>query len=280
MSSLPCPYCRRTVMPDHRGRCPFCAVELPGHAGPAAAAPAADAENPYAAPRAEVLVLPGQDLAPGLRRAGLGVSLVYYALVLVLLAVIGVMALGFLNAWMFARQPHGARLFALLPGIVGLAALASFVMDLAGRATCMAVPAQSGARGLAAASLALQLFGAGAPMVAPLVPLPAMAGPATVLATLAALGASGVLFLLFLRRTARFIHRDDLARRAGSVLVAAVILVALALAVALLQAGPRPLAGEAAGVIVGLVMFIGGLATFVMYANLLNSLRGALRRTS
>jgi len=277
-SSITCPYCRRAIVPDARGRCPTCAVELPDALVRSGQEAADEAFNPYAAPLAAELVVPGQELAPGLRRVGTGVGLTYFALIVMVLLFLGTMALGFATAFVGRPGQRGGppTFFMLFSTIALVGFWGAALMDFVGRCLCIAVPVASGGRGLAIAAVVLQVLGVVGPVIGAMAFAPVMGFSGVICGFAAA-----VCYLLFLRKTALFIGRDDLARRARTVLIGGVggvlYLAALVFVFTTAEFGRQ---GEGVRMLGSLAFFIAAVVLFVMYASLLNSLRIALRRTS
>lgn len=224
-----------------------------------------DPVNPYASPQVEEKLSPGarwvSEMSPSLRRTGLGLTLVYYGIVLMILAFFGM---------------GGAVALQSLPaiGAAGFAVLAATLLMFVGPLVCLAVPAESGAKGFLLGSVFFQLANIGyavamhSAWLAPQISSPLLRG------VLQLLGLVGfVLFVLFMKRLSEFINRSDLAQKARNVLVGMVVLIGL---------GVAAVAGPAAGVpalsLLFLAVGIGGLVLFVMYANLVNYLGNALRK--
>ncbi|MCA9248683.1 MAG: hypothetical protein KDA42_16270 [Planctomycetales bacterium] len=210
-------------------------------------------ENPYAAPQVEVAAS-GEWLrsnAEGLSKTAIGLSLMYYGIILLLLWTILTIPMMFLGAAI--RFPLGAGM------------IIASIMMFVGPVLCLSVPPETGAKGLAALSVVFQLIRVIVEFlpfvgIAPNI-VPGLAQAAGIL--------SSVLFVVFLRKLAQFIHRDDLTKRANNVLMMAVIAIALALG-SVVGIGPLP----------GLILIgvgILALVLFVMYANLINALRKAIK---
>ena len=230
-----------------------------------------DPMNPYASPLVEETLAPGaqwvREMSPSLRRTGLGLSIEYYAILLSILSFLGM------------GVAVGTRSLPAM-GIAGFAILAAALIGFIGLLVCLAVPAESGAKGFLLGSVVFQLANVGYAIITQFVPVtsPVLNG------VLQLLGLVGfVLFTLFMKKLSEFIGRTDLAQKARNVLIGMVILIGIAVvAVAGMAAAGTATAGAAAGMAaVALLMFvvlIGGLVLFVMYANLVNWLGKALRK--
>jgi hypothetical protein len=197
-------------------------------------------------------------MSPSLRRTGVGLSLMYYAILLCILAGLGLVAA-------IAMQSPPAI------GIAELVFLAADGLMFVGSLVCLAVPAESGAKGFLLGSIVFQLADVGAAilrqfasgMVSPILDV-----------VLQLVGLVGfVLFVLFMKKLSEFIGRDDLAHKARNILVGMVVAIGI---------GTVAVAGKVAGVtamaMLMIVVVIGGLLLFVMYANLVNFLGKALRK--
>jgi hypothetical protein len=159
--------------------------------------------------------------------------------------------------------------------LFGLLFLAAYVLQFTGTLFCLAAPKESGSKGLIIGSVICMI-------VSLLVGVlgyfeiratafdPYLSSGVSVLGT--------ILFMLFLWKLARYIGRPDLARRALIVLLAAIgigLFVSGSFAMNLGAIHPN-LAGEASGwLLIG--SLVAALVVFVLYANLVNAMRKALR---
>lgn len=189
-----------------------------------------------------------------LSNTALGLSLVYYGIVLFLFSLILGMLAGFF-------LPVVALL--ALPGI-----LIGPILMFVGPLFCLTVPAQTNAKGLIIATVVLQL----ANYVAIFLPMfgfdfgefqPFMQ-------TLNLL--SNICFLLFMRKLAMFIGHDDLAARASRILIGGIVVFVGIIATAIFTMTMLD-----ASMIMLALLGIGAIVLFVMYANLLNALSKALK---
>ena len=230
--------------------------------------------NPYASSQTVDSVAPGAQWAgapsPGLRNTGIGLSLVYYGLVIAL----GCMILGVVGNVMQVAILRMAALGVYLGGLL------MFI----GPFFCLSVPVESRARGFIIGSVVAQSLNMLLTILSIAWMLIAISGGR--MEAVVALGvifqASGlvgvigfVLFILFMRRLAEFIGRTDLMARARNVLVTLGFVFALFVGMILVSvAAPR--GGGLVAAVVVLAAVVAMIAGFLMYANLINSLRKAL----
>jgi len=165
----------------------------------------------------------------------------------------------------------------------GIAMLVGYLLVLIGPLFCLAVPAESGSKGFIIGSVVCTLASL-APLATTWLGIrftPFDSSASSVISTLGA-----ILFMLFLRKLSLYIGRPDLARRAMAVLISAIVICVLLIGSALFVLGVRAssavpggaAAGGAAGAgVLMLVLMIAALVVFILYANLVNSLRKALR---
>jgi hypothetical protein len=249
-----------------------------------------------------------QELIERLRKVGSGIGLIYAALGLSILAAIiialapifMVAAAGNKAAGPAKNQPRmgqnpfapgaaqpnpgdaikllkGPALFLTIGGI--LLSLVAAVMDLIGRIFCLAVPPECAGAPYLQTALAIigagmavtiwSLLGALGILVNPPVLLSGVVGLLNLVAS--------ILFMIFLRLLAEYIHRDDLASAAKSVLAFAVIILICAVGVLgtfVVGIFFPPVA--LLGILGVCVLIILAIALLVRYAGLLSNLRGAL----
>jgi hypothetical protein len=221
--------------------------------------------NPFASPTQLEPTSTGQRWvsvdSPELRRTGLGLSFVYFGIVLVLLSVI----LSF-----FVITIGNAAYGVILQGGV----LVGYLLMLIGPMLCLSVPAETGAKGYIVGSVILQLLNICLTLGS------AALGAGSAIPSWVGLGGGAtamfgsILFVLFMRQLALFIGRDDLAKHANIVLILGLVLIASAIGAAV-AATFLP-----SGIMLVIVVAIVGLALFLKYANLINALRKALRKRS
>lgn len=206
------------------------------------------------------------DLTPGeqwvregaatLRQTRLGLSLEYVGIALVLLSVPG--------AILIALYRLPPTLLLLMPFVTIVGALMMFV----GPIICLAVPKESGAKELLIGSVVCQfanIFYTVSELFIPtLIPAPFKVA-------LNYCGVFGlILFVLFMKKLAVYINRQDLSSKATYVLVFGILMmIASILIIFLLLAQMIPPLSF-------IPIPIGALIAFVMYANLIGYLRKAL----
>jgi hypothetical protein len=239
-----------------------------------------DPINPFASPQADLAPAPGEqwvrDLSSSLRQTGLGLALILYGIVAVGISLL-VLVFG-----EFVARGVGAGIV-MVP--VGVGAVAGVVVGcllmFAGPLVCLAVPAETGAKGLIVGSVLLQLALTGCVVALQLLPVrvPPVVAPA--LGLLGVVGA--VLFILFMKKLAEYIGHGKLAALARSLLVIFAVVVLLGVANVGGNFTEPVLAARASEVelvqvVLGFTLLADGLIAFVMYATLVNGLRNALRR--
>ncbi|MCE9545839.1 MAG: hypothetical protein K8T25_10025 [Planctomycetia bacterium] len=230
-----------------------------------------DPNNPFASPAIAPPISVGAEwvgkASPELRRVGLGLLLVYAGICLVLLA-----AICLVGIVLFAGGL--GRLGGRMPALFGLALMGmiivGYLLQTIGPFFCLAVPSESGAKPLIITSVALMMLS--------LVPYGLTFVDAGPIASFVGGGGyllSAVLFVLFLRKLALFIERPKLAGRAITVLVVAVVIT-----LAFIGLVAAPFSGILLPPYVGYlapVLALAALVNFILYANLINSLRKELR---
>jgi len=252
-----------------------------------------DPANPYASPQVTMTAAPGvrwlQDPSPSLRQTGLGLSLVFYGIVTMLICLL--LIVFFSVVAMVAVSPM--LLLLLVPA--GLGILVASILMLIGPIICLAVPEETGAKGLILGSVICQLINLVGSVVNAIAP---NLFPPPVLIVLGLCGiAANVLFVLFMKKLSEYIGRLDLAARARNVLIGVGVVVGLgvvllmvtflATGLAATTAGPAAMGRGAppatfaqlgCAMLVGvLVLGVGSLVVFLMYVFLIDALRKALR---
>lgn len=242
-----------------------------------------DTSNPFASPLAEVTVAERGVMGEhpeALCKVRTGLSLVYYGICGILLSVLLLVIVSVL------RVPGGMAGMGPMQIAMVLFAIAIMLfmlMMLIGEAFCIAVPAESGAKGLAVAAFLLAI-------------LPFLSGIAGVV-----IGRSGnpalgqmisnigslvqplslLCFVLFLRQTAIFIGRRDVAGRAVRTLAVGVLATLLTIGgavfvgMSLVQGGAAVDPPPAAFMVMGLGSLM-MLVALLMYANTITYLRKAI----
>ncbi|MGB0596195.1 MAG: hypothetical protein ACPGLY_05870 [Rubripirellula sp.] len=216
-----------------------------------------DSPNPYAPPSAAPSPAGAEWMAndpAALSRTAFGLSLVYYGILLILLSIILFFALGFV---------FGLAAILAAPGF-----LIGSILMFVGPLFCLTVPAETNAKGLIITAVVLQIIN----IVAVLlqfagVDLAGFDSFAQIFSVL-----SAIFFVLFMRRLARYLGREDLAKRASNILVGGFVSFFGAIASGVLAF----LIGPAISLML-LVFAIVGIVIFVMYANLVHTLSKALK---
>jgi hypothetical protein len=164
-----------------------------------------------------------------------------------------------------------AILFPPLAIVAGLGVLICWLMLIIGPFLCLTAPEESGAKGLIIASILFQLMGFGLSVISML----GIDSPVVTQAVVQLSGAAGsVLFVFFLMKIAKYIGRDDLRKKGANILIGSVVLIAVTVLafVTVIVGG----SGEMLGVIAILIIGVGALILFLMYANLINYLSKAI----
>ncbi len=245
-----------------------------------------DQFNPYAAPatvamhpRAAEWLQSPQD--PSLQRVATGLGLIYLSILIILLTAILTVVLSVIfvqGAGQRMVQGGGAgvvvaeaRTFGMIGLMAGIAFIIGYLLSIIGTFMCLATPEESGAKGWITASATLMVMSIVMQIalfvirdtdtirvVRSVQPLVGLVG--------------GICFLVFLKRLAQFIGSERLTRRAQRILTLLAVGFAITvIAVALVMAG------NLMASLLLIVVVIGGLIVFVMYANLLVSLKNAIR---
>jgi hypothetical protein len=232
-----------------------------------------DEFNPFASPQADMSGTLGaawlQEGPRSLRRTGIGLSLVFYGIVVMLFAI-----LAFLGT-MSAAAIAGGVVGGVSTVLVLLAVLVGALLLCVGPLVCLAVPSETGAQKLIVGSVVLQsanLVFAIASLLEPFLP---GSLPRAVILSLPLIGLAGqVLFVLFMKRLAEYVGRPDLAALARGVMLRGTAMVAL---------GGLALAGKAADVRIAdpvlAVVVLGLWVVVIRWAGLVNHLRRVLLRT-
>ncbi len=235
--------------------------------------------NPFASPQSysPPIVTEGPfatEFPAEMRRVRIGLSLVYYGICGILLTAI---TMPFVVG--FAVQ-GGGQDAGFLTLIMGGLMIAFGLMMFGGQVMCISVPEESGAKGLVLASVVLQAFSLLMSLALAMVAVGAAGSVASGIGNLLGV-VSMVCFVLFLRQTAIYIHRTDIAGRAVRTLIVGIVAMGLLIAGGIamfLVINNGNL--ESAGVLPGALMTIGGLASLValiMYANTVTYLRNAIK---
>lgn len=226
-----------------------------------------DPQNPYAAPQSDLSPPPGAEwlegVSPSLRRTGIGLSLVYFGIVIALLS-----AMIFVGSvYVFSRDPQTR---VILIGAAGVGFLIGAVLMFIGPFVCLAVPAESRAAPMLVGSILFQLPLVVNAVIQPLAP-DLVARELRVVLLLSGI-VGFVLFVLFLKNLARYIGREDYCSRARRVLWGYGIVIVLIV----IWIGALATQNFILGGLASISFLLGGLLVLVMYANLVNDLRKAL----
>jgi hypothetical protein len=249
----------------------------------------ADQFNPYAAPAASSIHPRAAEWLhstndPSLQKVARGLGLIYTSiLVLVstfILVFVGSMVVGGLaiggGGRPNPREMQGGLQIVMVLYILGL--LLGYGLNLVGTFMCLATPEETGAKGMITTSVIITVVSLVLTIVNFIVNNNAVAGVAGILSVI-----GGICFILFLKRLAGFIGALHLEQRARSILIALAVGVGFLILLLVLMVGMEPNAPRAGGgilagiAITSLVLTIGGLVVFVMYANLINNLRKAIQ---
>lgn len=232
--------------------------------------------NPYTAPRSSdsegsTWVNSG---GKSLRKVAQGIKLVYYGIVLMLVAIILVVL-----AMILSNLLESLAILAV-GGIAAAALLVvAAILNFVGPIVCLAVPAETRSKGLITGSVIFQLLNLVVGIFVQVAQrLEAIAASWLVTAQLGSsmIGATAfILFILFIKRLAQFIGRDDLAQRAGTVLNTWILLFIL------LMAGTIVLAVAPLGALfILLPAAVAAIIVLVVYVKLIESMKNALASKS
>lgn len=226
-------------------------------------------ENPYAAPQAfEAVPQSGASDSDfdtlGLRTVRNGLAVVYVSICGGILSIVGL-------AWLIAVAPNGGEGSGMLALGVGGALLFSFFGYLIGIGMCIAAPIESNAKWFATAAVALPLLGFLAYIAALIFAANIPRGLPQLIGALIGIG-SVVCLLIFMKRLASHIGREEVARRANRAVVTFVISFLLFWGGSLTQTLP-PNTASSVPLLIGM---LGLLIGAVMYANTVTYLRKAI----
>ncbi len=235
--------------------------------------------NPYQSPTtvgmspvaAQWLAVPSISLT----RVARGLGIMYAGIVLILLSI------GLLFVSPFLPIPQDAKLLAIK--IATALIIGGAVMEIIGPLFCLATPQETGAAGyiyVSVAALIGSLALQGAALLQALEKIPALPPALGIVQPI--LGVlSGLTFMLFLQRLNTFIGRPDLAHKAMTVFVVALVLITIqaGFLTYVLVTRTVPIDARTLGW-ASLAVVIAWLVTFLMYANLLTYTRKAILRGS
>lgn len=227
-----------------------------------------NAVNPYSPPRTAVAdTVLESDQFPELRYAKIGLQTIYLGILLLLVLVIVVAPL--------------LGIFGLGSILIGGLVTLTILMIAVGTVLCGSVPRISGARYYMLASLVCQWLGIATCFAAIFSARPnaglagVNAGPVSGenVGSLLLL-TSFLLFIAFMRQTARYIGRVDLQARGTRLLVMTPVMIVLFMAAAFIARSQAPLAITISWIAIPLVIAV--LMLFVMFANLVSALAKAI----
>ncbi len=229
-----------------------------------------DQPNPFASPQTAAGERPeivfATEHPEALRKVKLGLTLVYTGICGTLIAAISAPVM-----LLFFQADDSAAIPALVIG--GMVALA--LLMFVGQVFCIAIPAESGAKGLVVTAVALQAIGFLTSLGSLMVPVPASVGAIVSVVNNLAGFVAVAFFVLFLRRVAIYLSQPNIAGRATRTLIVG------AIAGVLLTAGSAlVIARPDTAVVLAPPLAIAGIAGFValvMYANTVTYLRKAIR---
>jgi hypothetical protein len=246
-----------------------------------------DEFNPYAAPASTAMHPRAAEWLhstddPSLQKVAQGLGLIYLSIIVILASLILMFFLGI--AFAAAEAPAAAQRGATggVPVVVmlgGLGIIVGYILSLVGSFMCLATPAETGAKGLITVSVVM--------MVLSLVLnvgnfFVENRGTESLASLFSVIG--GICFIIFLKRLAQFIGATHLAQRAKNILIALVVGVALMILMLVLALGGGMNIARGGGggglaitAFLAILLMIGGLVVFVMYANLINNLRKAIQ---
>lgn len=202
------------------------------------------------------------DAAASLGAVRAGLSVIYFAFILMLLCIVApILSAPFVSGPLGLMQVLGAVVIALT---------VARVMLLIGPILCLNAPAESGAR--------WPIFGSVILMSASILMGILKVGMMGLSAEIVSYGAT-VLFLLFLRNIALFLEREDLARRATTVLVVGAVVVSVFMVLPWLVLAALAAKADSLVMALGAVAIVNallGLATALGYVKVINELRKAI----
>ncbi len=231
--------------------------------------------NPYNPPHVdETTSAPGEEwlqvTPPSLRMIGVGLGVELAGLLIMTVSLVLIDA-----AVIAAFRGNLPPTLQLLASIAGYEMIVAAILSFVGPLLCMAVPAETGARGFIVGAVFFQMPSIVFLIVLVLSPDRAELGRNVVLNLVvnATSLVAFVMFLLFMQKLAELIGRRRLANRANHILVLLVITLFVAgIMVLLIVAQVHPIAVLAASVTV----LIGLIVLLALYGSLLISLLGAL----
>ncbi len=194
----------------------------------------------------------------------LGISLVYYSLALMLLAIIGIF-----GSPLFLLSVNPMLVVRAIIGF-GFLILVASVLSLVGTGLCLTAPNKMAGKGAIHLAVALNVAAVLICVASQFTTLPRWIVASSNLPAIAGF----VCFLVFLMHVGSFIRNDELTSRAEGLLNLGITLVAVMVLMAA-SASVMPMAGA----LLGLLTFILGAVGFLRYARLLHDLKQAFARS-
>lgn len=231
-------------------------------------------QNPYAAPVSAETPIAREELArfEALKSAGIGLGLVYTGLLLFVLCAVGAVAL----VGAAAGQTWVRGWTAVIPLLLFGGFLCGSLLSFSGGIFCCPPSVQLRSLGVVLFSIVLQ----GLLILSVVRLLFVNRGPAGGVSRATGgvesliMLASVACFVIFLRRASHHIERPDLAARGRNVLIGELLIVLTATPFHLVTTRPND---SAIAVVSAMMTGLGGVAIFLMYANLVNALGKAIR---
>jgi hypothetical protein len=287
--NINCPQCGRMLnaKPEYAGKtakCAGCGAMFPIPGPPPQAAPSEAPPSAYPPMMPPGYPAPAMYAAapnPGWATTRMGISLYRVGVIVIFIAIIPA---GLITAIRGNPGGRGDPATTTMMGVVGLAFLGGGIVAFVGQCMCCAVPRESGAKGLVIGSLLLEIalmvlvcaVGLAAASQASgrgRAP-PEFADAAAVVQLVLTIGlvAAIVLFVLFLRNTARCLRNEPCSRSASG-------LAGFIVGVQVLQFGINfavAAVGPPAVIIGGLVMIVAVVTTIIWYLRALAGVRDAI----
>ena len=197
-----------------------------------------------------------------LKRVATGLNLVYWSIAIILLSVFG----GIVLVAVGGATGNAFGLFGSV-GLMLAGILLGVIVGLVGRVFCLAVPEATEARSMIFGAVICDVLAILIPFAEMLTSVPVWFERIPNFLSLV----SAILFVIFMKRVANFIHKTELAERAQSLITLGLTMFVLAF----LMVFAAALVGPAAALLVLVVIGV-GLFMFLRYVRLLVDLRKAI----
>ena len=219
-----------------------------------------DPLNPQTSPQTETVLAPGvqwaQSNSPSMKKTRLGLSLITLTIVITLICTIGMFF-----GMMLLMGTKGFDEKWIKVTITVARILAASLIYVIGPIFCLAVPAESGAKGFLAGSIVLNLISIVTSIVQVITP---MAFTNVVFNIIGICGFIGFLmFIIFMQKLSEYIGRYDLVTRSKTVLILYIIFVVIVMCTFAMS-------------LMFLAAAVAGIISFIMYWYLVDDLRKAL----